>query len=104
MIGNLTSPHHGKRLAAIVYLCGENQSSMSAKVDCSKQGVSYHFEQEFLKKDITDMYAKALSIEQGLFDTFMYGFFGFNDIMVLIDHYRNIAEHWRHIAENKKAL
>lgn len=104
MIGNLASPHHGKRLEALVYLCGENQSSMATKIgNRTKQGISYHFEQEFLKKDITKLYAQALGIEETMFDTFMYGFFGLNDIMALIDHYRKIAEHWRSIAENKKA-
>lgn len=104
MVGNLASPHHGKRLEALVYLCGENQSSISKKIGTQKkQTVSYHFEQEVLKKDITKRYAQVLCIEETLFDTFMYGFFGLNDIMMLIDHYRTVAEHWRSIAENKKA-
>jgi hypothetical protein len=103
MIGNLASPHHGKRLEALVYLCGENQSSIAIKMgNRAKQSIGYHFDQEVLKKDITKQYAQALGIEETTFDTFMYGFFGLNDIMMLIDHYRKIAEHWRSIAENKK--
>ena len=103
MVGNLASAHHGQRLEALVYLCGENQSTMAKKIGFkSKQGVGYHFTQEVLKKDITKQYAQALGIEETMFDTFMYGFFGLNDIMALIDHYRTIAEYWRGIAQSKK--
>ncbi len=93
--------HHGKRLEKLAMLLGHNQTSLADITKYSKQSVQYHFTLDLIKSDILKHYREALHLTEEDFSAFMFSTWGIENLIDMVQHYRQIADYWREIARKE---